>query len=253
VSRCENMSVTERSRLRHSRQQGARNRGRKSDKVEKVLVRVITGDHLKCCNEFKYLGTTVTADGLASREINLRRGRATVVFSALRKIWKSKSVDLKLKMGLYNSLVLSVLLYNSECLALRNADFERLEGFHSRCLQKMEVKGSLSIKNIIRKRRLQWVGHLMRLSENDPARRALVGGLEKYESRGASQGVGKDAWNQQMLEDLKSLNGCQRKKVAEILKMAKDRAKWSGLVQKATSSSNSLRPDVQKQRASARR
>ena len=75
-------------------------------------------------------------------------------------------------------LVLSTLLYGAECWSLRDRDEKRLDAFDMRCQRKiLKVKWSQHIRNddirqktrqpqltkIIRKRRLQWFGHVQRM------------------------------------------------------------------------------------------
>ena len=48
-----------------------------------------------------------------------RDGMAGAVFAKLDKVWDSSIVPLKLKSGLFLSLVVHVLLYNAECWSMR--------------------------------------------------------------------------------------------------------------------------------------
>ena len=55
----------------------------------------------------------------------------------LKPIWKSKQLGLETKLRLYNSNVLSVLLYSSECWKLTAKLAHKLETFQNRCLRKI--------------------------------------------------------------------------------------------------------------------
>ena len=65
--------------------------------------------------EFVYLGSIITRDGDATKEVRRRIGMASAVFATLGKVWDSSIVPLKLKSGLFRSLVVYVLLYIAEC------------------------------------------------------------------------------------------------------------------------------------------
>ena len=65
--------------------------------------------------EFVYLGSNITRDGDATKEVRQQIGMAGAVFATLGKVWDSSTVLLKLKLGLFQSLVVSVLLHNAKC------------------------------------------------------------------------------------------------------------------------------------------
>ena len=54
-------------------------------------------------------------DGDAMKEVQRQIGMTGAVFATLDKVWDSSIVSLKLKSGLFLSLVVSVLLYNAKC------------------------------------------------------------------------------------------------------------------------------------------
>ena len=60
---------------------------------------------------FKYLVTRITSFLLDFRQ---RRGIAWINFWKLQTIWKSTSLSLHLKLRLFDSLILSILLYDVE-------------------------------------------------------------------------------------------------------------------------------------------
>ena len=68
-----------------------------------------------------YLGSTIFDTGGNIKEIDIRLGKANTTFARLRKIWKAKSV----KVRLYQSLILSVLLYCAETWSIVKAFVKR--------------------------------------------------------------------------------------------------------------------------------
>ena len=68
--------------------------------------------------EFNYLGSTITQDGMCDREVLLCIAYAGWLFSQLKNIWRCRYFSQKLKLQLFRSNVLSVLLYGYESCSL---------------------------------------------------------------------------------------------------------------------------------------
>ena len=64
--------------------------------------------------EFKYLGSWIENTGDVTFEIKRRIGQASGAFNRLKPIWRSNKNSLRLKLRLFNSNVLSILMYASE-------------------------------------------------------------------------------------------------------------------------------------------
>ena len=127
---------------------------------------------LEFVEDFTYLGSLISKDSGASKDIKARLGKAQSAFSQLRSIWRSKQYSLKTKMLLYNSNVKSVLLYGSESWRVVKTDTRKMEVFHNRCLRRIcqifwpnqisnnelyKKTGSRSITKEITHRRLRWL------------------------------------------------------------------------------------------------
>lgn len=65
--------------------------------------------------EFTYLGSKVTTTGDCNKEIDTRISKANQAFAMLNTIWRSTALNIRTKIKIFNSNVLSVLLYCSEC------------------------------------------------------------------------------------------------------------------------------------------
>jgi len=68
---------------------------------------------LQDCEEFCYLGSTISQDGGCEKEVLIRLGKANTVFGRFGRIWASKKISLLVKVRLYESLILSMLLYGA--------------------------------------------------------------------------------------------------------------------------------------------
>lgn len=65
--------------------------------------------------EFTYLGSKFTTTGDCNIEIDTRISKASQAFAMLKPIWRSKALNMHTKIRIFNSNVLSVLLYGSGC------------------------------------------------------------------------------------------------------------------------------------------
>ena len=65
-------------------------------------------------NEFIYLGSKVTTDGHSAPEVMRRIALAASAMNQLGRVWRQRNLSLATKLRLYESCVLSVLLYCAE-------------------------------------------------------------------------------------------------------------------------------------------
>ena len=113
---------------------------------------------------------------------------ATSAMNQLGRVWKQRNLSLVTKLRLYESCVLSVLLYCAETWTLLKADVNRLQAFHMRSLRRilgirwfdhvtnLEVKDRTRLEDIesrVRRRRLALFGHVARMQPGIPAHDAL--------------------------------------------------------------------------------
>ncbi|KAI5727654.1 hypothetical protein M8J77_005229 [Diaphorina citri] len=123
----------------------------------------------------------ITRNGDPGPEIQNRINAACQAFGKLYvRVWKPHDLSLKLKLNIYKTVVLSTLLYSSECWTILGKHIQKLNAFHLRCLrtiskiswenripseQVLRQTGMFKIENIIRQRRLRWAGHLSRMPD----------------------------------------------------------------------------------------
>jgi hypothetical protein len=216
----EDMSLAAQSQLRHSRNVAEKRAGRTRLLVEQVEVVLDGGTKpLECTAQFQYLGSTLTSTSEATREIRRRTGLAAALFGTMGRTWDSRQLRTATKLRLYRALILSVMLYNAETWAPSKADIDILEGLHFRCLRRIvsrrEVDGSYHIRKaevykaagmgtmveILRSRRLCWLGHMFRGDAEDPA----YVYLHNMVTIGNGGGVRKGKWLQLAEEDLAAM------------------------------------------------
>ena len=84
---------------------------------------------LEVVDKFKYLSATLTKDVKSEIEINIRMAIETFTLVRLITIFKSRNISLQTKILLYNSLILSILLYGSETWTLQERLKRRITAF----------------------------------------------------------------------------------------------------------------------------
>ena len=189
---------------------------------------------------FSYLGSTISQDGRSTEEIHIRIGEANACFGRLYSIWRL-NIPARIKVRLYESLVLSVLLYGSETWQMRKVDRRRIDGFHHKCLRKIlgityrdrvtnteirERTNQKSLAEVICKRRWQWLGHVARMNNSRPPKKVLKWVPAYMPGRGP--GHPRMTWRRTLIDDLKREGS--GKNIDTILEMAGDRQQWKSWV-----------------------
>ena len=137
--------------------------------------------------EFTYLGCSFESNASSHHEVVRRIALAASVMKSLACVWK-QNLTTHLKLKLYSSLVLPVLLYASDTWTILEADARRLQSFHMQCQRRIlnirwydlvsnvsvaEKTGLPPVLDTIRSRRLSLFGHIARLPDGVPAHSAL--------------------------------------------------------------------------------
>ncbi len=143
----------------------------------------------KCVEAFRYLGGMVDPCGTCEGELAARIGKALGKFKQMYGVWNNKRLKFRTKVRLYKCYVLPVLLFGSEFWALTQGQAQRLERAHSSCMRRLlhvrlvdqvplsELRQRCrmpSLQQFLQARRLQWLGHVLRMQPARLARRALL-------------------------------------------------------------------------------
>jgi len=118
----------------------------------------------------------------------------------LKNIWESKEISTWTKVKLYEALVLSVVLYNSETWTSTNENVQRLKVFEMACLcrlacvsrrqhiRSIEIKEQLGVITDLQHRlqikRLKYFGHVERMGQERHPHIARHGRMDGVRSRG---------------------------------------------------------------------
>ena len=176
----------------------------------------MNGSPLEQVEKFCYLGSVLSGNCGIEHEINSRVGKAATAYSKLvRRVWDNPKLTTKTKVLVYQTCVLSTLLYGSETWTTYAKQERKLNAFHLRCLRRLlsirwqdrvpnvEVlrRADLpSIQALLGRRRLRWLGHLHRMDKKRIPRQLLYGELANGQrKRGRPQLRFKDICKSTML------------------------------------------------------
>ena len=121
-------------------------------------------------------------------DMDRRKILAIDAMRTLKKSFNSKLVSEEIKLRLFNTYVGSIFLYNSELWTLNKTLEDKVDSFHRRQLRfAIGIFWPRKISNeelytrtkakpwskVIQKRRLKWLGHMMRLDSSTPARKSF--------------------------------------------------------------------------------
>ncbi|KAJ2942940.1 hypothetical protein O0L34_g15130 [Tuta absoluta] len=96
----------------------------------------LNGATLEVVDSFCYLGSTTTSKLSNDKEINSRIGKASSTFGKLQdRVWRNEKLTIATKVLVYQTCVLSTLLYASETWTTYTKQERQLNAFHMRCLR----------------------------------------------------------------------------------------------------------------------
>ena len=156
------------------------------------------GETIKQVQKFKYLGYIITSEGRCNTEIKRRIAIAKDSFSKLNPIFKNNNISIDTKVRVLKAYVWSILLYGCESWTISNELKKKLEAAEMWFIRRMlkiswtekktndavleEARLRRSLMKTIRKRQMQFLGHLYRHKGLEHL--ALTGKIEGKKSRG---------------------------------------------------------------------
>ena len=145
--------------------------------------------------EFKYVGTTLTNKNSVQEEIKSRLKSGNACYYSVQNLLSSSLLSKNLKIKIYRTIILPVVLYGCETWLLIFREERRLRVFENRVLRRVfgskrdEVTGEwrklhneelsdlYSVPNIVRvvkSRRMRWAGHVAHMGDGRGVHRVLV-------------------------------------------------------------------------------
>ncbi len=216
-------------------------------KTEEFL---ITREGKEDWKECRFLGSLLDTE----QDINKRKGIALGAFNTLGHIFKKNKNSLKIKLRTFNAYIASVFLYNSEIWTLTKTLEEKIDAFHRKLLRyTLNIHWPKTISNeklykktkaepwskTIKRRRLNFLGHVMRLHPDTPARLALD---EFVRPTKHPRGKPKQTWLENIKQDLHTADidfdykKHPNKSTERLAELTSDRENWRTTVRRVMSS-----------------
>jgi len=102
---------------------------------------------LTSASKFCYLGSYLSNTVAVDDDITARIAKGCTVFGGHQhRLWSEHGVSLKTKVEVYHAVVLTTLLFSSDCWTLSRKHIKQLEQFHMHCLRKIAGMAGLCIK-----------------------------------------------------------------------------------------------------------
>jgi len=176
--------------------------------------------------EFKYLGTTLTNQNSIAEAIKSRLKLGNACYYSAQNLLSSRLLSKNLKIKIYRTIILPVVLYGCETWSLTLKEERRLRVFENRVLSTVfgpkrdEVTGQwrklyneelldlYSLPNIVRvvkSRTMRWAGHVARMGEGRGVHRILVGKPEGKRPLGRPR----RKWEDKIKMDLREVGGVE--------------------------------------------
>jgi hypothetical protein len=135
--------------------------------------------------KFKYLGTTLTNQNDSHDEIKSRLNSGDACYYSVQNLFSSRFISKNLKIKIYKTVILPVVLYRCETWSLILREAHRLRVFENSVLRKIfgpkreedgswrklhndelhSLYSSPNIVRVIKSRWLRWAGHVARMGE----------------------------------------------------------------------------------------
>ena len=193
-------------------------------------------------SSFEYLGSRIDEHGGTDADVKARINKARSAFACLNKIWNTRSLSVHTKLRLFNSNVMSVLLYGAETWFLNKSHESKLQTFINKCLRRIHkifwpniisnidllMRSEMKeVKYVIKQRKWRWLGHTLRKGPDDITKQAL-----RWNPQGRRRpGRPRKTWRRELEKEMKELG----MNWSQSVTLAKDKKNWRGLVCSHTS------------------
>ena len=199
----------------------------------------VDGRSLKEAKQYKYLGVVLNDRGTYENEMNSRFEAANRVFYMInnRRFLRNDNISETTKLTVYKKIYLPILLYGAENWILNERQRKRVAAAQMKYLRRVAnikltdkirssvIREQLKMRHVqqdIDKKKLQWLGHLIRMPDNMPTKIA-------WKTRGhgkTRRGRPRKTWDTEMAETLRGRNVTW----AEAQMRARNRQEWRDFI-----------------------
>ena len=137
----------------------------------------IDGETVETVADFIFGGSKISTDVDCSHEIKRHLLLGRKVMTNLDSIFKSRDITLPAKVRLVKAMVFPVVMYGCESWAIKKAEYQGIDTFELWCWRRLlrvpwtarrsnqsilkEISPGCSLKGLMLKLKLQYLGHLM--------------------------------------------------------------------------------------------
>ena len=143
----------------------------------------VYGDTINHVNDFRYLGSMMAS---STSDLARRKALAWSAFWKLEHLWRSPSISIATKVKLFQTTCITILLYGCESWVVSGAMEKKINSFATSCYRIMlsikrtdhvsnarvyEMTNSEPLIKTVHIRQLRFLGHILRMPEEEPSRR----------------------------------------------------------------------------------
>ena len=100
-----------------------------------------------------------------------RKSLAWCAFWKLEQLWKSPHISITTKVKLFNTTCVTILLYGCESWVISQDIENKINAFATSCYRCYSMTNTVPLIHLVRHRQLKFLGHILRMSKEEPARR----------------------------------------------------------------------------------
>jgi len=197
----------------------------------------VYGDPIKHVPDFRYLGSMMAS---SASDLKRRKALAWSAFWKLEQLWRSSFIPISMKVKLFNTTCVTILLYGCESWVIQQDMENKVNSFATSCYRIMlNIKRLDRVPNAdiyamtnttplihqARSRQLGFLGHILRMPEDEPVRRYALYVPSHGKRKPGRQRTSYLAYIQHLLGD--QGNMLQPNNIAEL---AQDRSQWKKFV-----------------------
>ena len=177
----------------------------------------LLGERLPVVDSFKYLGSTLQAEGGCEKDVTSRTQSGWNRWREMSGVICDKKVPEALKNKIYKTAIRPAMTYGGECWPIRKSDQRRINTTEMKMLRWMQGKTRKDhirnttirenahvqpINTFLTKKRLSWFGHVQRREEHNIAKYVLATQVPGSRPRGRP----KLRWMDRIKQDMKENN-----------------------------------------------
>ena len=143
----------------------------------------VYGDPINHVSDFRYLGSMVAS---GSSDLQRRKSLAWCAFWKLEQLWKSPHISITTKVKSFYTTCVTILLYGCESWVISQDMENKINAFATSCYRVIlnikhidhvlnttvySMTNTVPLIHLVRHHQLKFLGHILRMSKEEPARR----------------------------------------------------------------------------------